>query len=112
MEERPLRKHDHTDHCRTTQPHAGQWLKNGRGLPGVLVLAFGVLAVVLSDAGSAYGSSAWAIGMGVAAFVAFTVGASWVLMEGRRVGRVDVQWLVEHPAIPLLAPAVRPAVAI
>jgi hypothetical protein len=89
-----LLKHDHTDHCRTTQPQAGQGLKYGRGLPGILVMALGGLAVVSSDA---YRSPVWAIVMGIAAIAAFSAGASWVLIEGRRVGRVDVQWLVEHP---------------
>jgi hypothetical protein len=94
--------HDHTDHCRTTQPHAGQWFKNGRGLPGVFMLALSVVAVVSSDAGAAYRSPAWAIAMGIAAIAALSAGAGWVLLEGRRVGRVEVQWLVEHPDGPTL----------
>jgi hypothetical protein len=90
-------KHDHTDHCRTTQPHAGQWFKNGRGLPGVFGIALGVLAVVSSDAGAAYRSPAWTIAMGIAAVAPLSAGAGWVLLEGRRIGRVDVQWMVAHP---------------
>jgi hypothetical protein len=61
------------------------------------MLALGVLAVVSSDAGAAYRSPAWALAMGIAAIAALSAGAGWVLLEGRRVGRVDVQWLVEHP---------------
>jgi len=102
MEESTVLNRDHTDHCRTTQPHAGQWFKNGRGLPGVFMLALGVLAVVSSDAGAAYRSSAWSIAMGIVAIAALSAGAGWVVLEGRRVGRVEMQWLVEHPDGPTL----------
>ncbi len=61
------------------------------------MLALGVLAVVSSDASAAYRSPAWAIAMGIAAIAALSAGAGWVLLEGQRVGRVEVQWLVEHP---------------
>jgi hypothetical protein len=97
-----LRKQDHTDHCRTTQPHAGQWFKNGRGLPGVFVMALGVVAVMSSDAGAAFRSPAWAVWMGIAAIAALSVGAGWLLVEGRRIGRVEAQWLVAHPDGPTL----------
>lgn len=92
-----MRKHDHTDHSRTTQPRAGQWMKNGRGLPGVLVMLLGVLPVVLFVVGAAYDSPVWAGAMGVAAVSAFAAGAAWVFLEGRRIGRFEVQWRVEHP---------------
>ena len=92
-----MRAHDHIDHCRTTQPHAGRWLKNGRGLPGVVVMALGVLAVVSGNAGAAYHDSTFAMAMGVAAVVAFAGGAAWILLEGRRIGRVEVQWRFSHP---------------
>lgn len=96
-EEPILRTHDHTDHCRTTQPRAGEWLKNGRGVPGIAIMAVGVLAVVSGDAGAAYRSPAWSLAMGVAALGALSVGAGWVFAEGRRVRRVEIRWLVAHP---------------
>jgi hypothetical protein len=92
-----MRTYDHTDHCRTTQPRAGQWLKNGRGLPGVFAMALGVLAVVSCNAGAAYRSPVVAVAMGIAAVTALSVGAAWVLLEGRRIGRVEVSWLAQHP---------------
>ncbi len=66
------------------------------------MLAVGVLAVVSCDAGAAYRSPAWAIAMGIAAIGALSAGAGWVLLEGQRVGRVDVQWLFDHPDGPTL----------
>jgi hypothetical protein len=92
-----LRTHDHTDHCRTTQPRAGEWLKNGRGIPGIGVIAIGVLAVISGDAGAAYRSPAWTIAMGIAAVAALAAGSGWVLFEGRRVGRAEMRWLTAHP---------------
>jgi hypothetical protein len=101
-EEPIMMKPDHTDHSRTTQPHAGQWLKNGRGLPGILLMALAILAVVSSNAGAAYRSPTWEIiAMAIVAVAAMSAGAGWVLVEGRRIGRVEVKWLSAHPDGPV-----------
>jgi hypothetical protein len=65
-------------------------------------MALGVLAVMSGDAGAAFRSPVWALAMGITAIAALSAGAAWVLIEGRRVGRVESRWLVDHPDGPTL----------
>jgi hypothetical protein len=50
---------DPTDYSRTTQPHAGEFMKDTRGLPGYLLMGVAVLAVVACVASAGYGHQGW-----------------------------------------------------
>lgn len=85
-----------TDHSRTTQPRAGEWFKDPRDVPGPVLIAIGVLAVVFCLAAAAngyaaYGYTGWAISMGLVAILVGTAGAAWLLVEDRRLRRVEAE---------------------
>ena len=80
-----------TDHARTTHQRAGEWFKNSRDAVGLILLAVGVVAMVICLAAAAHGSTGWAILLGSVAAVAGASGMAWLLVEGRRVGKVEAQ---------------------
>ena len=91
-EECGLAKYEHTvDPFRTTQPRAGEWLRNSRDLLGLFLLAAGVVNVVVCLSAVAHGRTEWAIWTGVAAGVALSGGAAWLFVEGRRINQIGVQ---------------------
>lgn len=79
-----------TDHARTTHQRAGKWFKNSRDALGLILLAVGVVAMVICLA-AAHGRTGWAILLGSVAAVAGASGMAWLLVEGRRVGKVEAQ---------------------
>jgi hypothetical protein len=80
---------DPIDHYRTTEPLAGESMKNTAKAPGFVLLAAGVLAFVVCLVDFALGQ----VGVGVAAIVvallAGGAGLAWVGMEDRRVRQVE-----------------------
>lgn len=80
-----------TDHARTTHQRAGEWFKNSRDALGLLLLAVGVLAMVICLAAAAHGNTGSALVLGSIAIVAGGAGTTWLLIEGRRVGRVEAK---------------------
>lgn len=88
---------DPTDHFRTTQQHAGEHMIDGYYLPGLLLIAVGVVALTGAVAAAAYKHPATFLAALVIAVVGIAVGAAWLAVEHRRVRRVETQWLAEHP---------------
>jgi protein-S-isoprenylcysteine O-methyltransferase Ste14 len=78
-----------TDHARTTHQRAGEWFKNSRDAPGLVLLAVGVVAMVISLAVAAHGDTSSAVLTGSVAMAAGGAGTIWLFVEGRRVGRVE-----------------------
>ncbi|HEX5255803.1 MAG TPA: hypothetical protein VFW69_18375 [Mycobacterium sp.] len=56
---------------------------------GLILLALSVLAVVGCLAAAAYGHTGWAIAMGGSAVAGGTAGMAWLLVESRRVRRLE-----------------------
>ena len=79
-----------TDHARTTHQRAGEWFKNSRDGLGLILLAVAVVAMVICLAAAAHGNTGRAVLLGSVAVVAGAAGIAWLLIEGRRVGRVEV----------------------
>jgi len=88
---------DPVDHSRTTRQHAGETMKNGANAPGLVLVAFGVVAMVLGLAAFANGhtTSGW-VGIAVAALVG-AVGGIWLYTAHRRVRMHEIRWAQEHP---------------
>jgi len=80
-----------TDHARTTHQRAGEWFKNSRDALGLVLLAVGVLAMVICLAAAAHGNTGRAVLLGSIAIVTGSAGIAWLLIEGRRVGRVEAR---------------------
>jgi len=87
---------DPIDHHRTTQPLAGETMKNTAKMPGLLLVASAVVALVVclaSFAGHQVG-----VGIGAAIVMLLTAGAAlaWLTMEARRVREVQREWSRTH----------------
>lgn len=99
------RPNDPVDHARTARKHAGESMKYGPNAVGLILIAIGVVAVVVSLAAYAVGNSP--IG-GVAALVAvlaFITGAVWLGWMHRRVRAMEEHYAAEHPSARAEPPA-------
>ena len=88
---------DPIDHHRTTRAHAGQNMKNTAAMPGLVFVAFGVLAFVLalaSLAGRHYHAAEICIVVAVAAAV---FASSWLYAQRRRVRNLKEDYVTKHP---------------
>ena len=88
---------DPIDHHRTTRAHAGQNMKNTAAMPGLVFVAFGVIAFVLGLAALAnrhYQPAEICFGVAVAAAA---IASSWLYAQRRRVHNLKAEYLKEHP---------------
>lgn len=95
---------DPVDHARTTRQHAGETMKNGANAPGLIAVAAGVVAFVISLA--AFATDHMSLGV-VAAITAVGVGGAglgWLAYAHRRVRDAERRWHAEHPAQPAEPP--------
>ena len=88
---------DPVDHARTTQPHAGESFIDTLWLPGLLLIALGVVGVAGLDAALAYNHHELLGMLGLLAAGLLVAGASLIVAEHHRVVRVERQWLADHP---------------
>jgi tetrahydromethanopterin S-methyltransferase subunit C len=88
---------DPVDHARTTRQHAGETMKNGVNAPGLILLAVGVVAMVISLAAFASGHSSVGMTSAVVAVAAAAVGGVWVYVVHLRVRQKEARWHAEHP---------------
>jgi uncharacterized membrane protein len=88
---------DPTDHARTTQPHAGIAMKDNFFWPGLILLVVAMLGLISTAAVAAYRHYEWLCTTFLVALLGAVAGALWLLMEHRRVTRIEVQWYAEHP---------------
>lgn len=86
---------DPIDHFRTTQPHAGITMKDNLFWPGFILLAIALLGVVSTLAAAAYRHYEWLPTTVLVAVLGTVNGALWLVLERRRVLRIDEEWRVE-----------------
>ena len=80
---------DPVDHHRTTQPLAGETMKNTAKTPGLVLVAAGVVAFVFALASIAFARIGVGVGALVVALLAAGAGTAWLTMEGRRVRQAE-----------------------
>ncbi|MBS1696424.1 MAG: UsfY protein [Actinobacteria bacterium] len=91
--------HDPTDHFRTTHPHAGEQFIDSYCWPGLLSIALGVLSLIACIAAAAYRQHEWVPTAGIVGVLAISGGIAWLVLEHRRVLRIENRWMAEHSSI-------------
>ncbi|MDH6244885.1 protein UsfY [Mycobacterium sp. OTB74] len=89
--------HDPVDHSRTTQPHAGESFIDTLWLPGLGLIALGIVTIAGFVAATAYHRDQLQLPLGLIAGALVTAGAMVVTLEHYRVKRVEQRWLADHP---------------
>jgi hypothetical protein len=87
---------DPTDHSRTTQPHAGIAMKDNFFWPGLLLTVVAMLGLVGTAVAAAYRYYEWLAATLLIAVLGAIAGALWLVMEHRRVTRIEAQWDATH----------------
>jgi hypothetical protein len=87
---------DPIDHHRTTQPPAGETMKNTAKAPGLVFVAMAVLAFVICVASFAVRQVSVGVGAAIVALLAAGAALAWLAMEGRRVRQVQREWRRAH----------------
>ena len=80
---------DPIDHHRTTQPLAGETMKNTAKTPGLVFVAVAVVAFVICLASFAVRQVSVGVGAAIVALLAAGAALAWLTMEGRRVRQVQ-----------------------
>jgi protein-S-isoprenylcysteine O-methyltransferase Ste14 len=89
---------DPIDHQRTTQPLAGETMKNTAKAPGLAFVAVAVVASVVCLASFAVRQVDVGIGAAMVALLASGAALAWLAMEARRVRQVQREWSSAHGA--------------
>jgi uncharacterized membrane protein YcjF (UPF0283 family) len=87
---------DPTDHSRTTQPHAGIATKDNFFWPGLILLGVAMVGLMCTAAEAAYRHYEWLPTTVLVAALGAVAGALWLVIEVRRVTRLDAQWDAAH----------------
>lgn len=87
---------DPTDHSRTHHQHAGESMIDVYFLPGLFLIAVGVVAVVGCIAALAYHHTELLVWAGVTAALTVSGGVSWLVVERHRIRRVEAMWRAEQ----------------
>jgi len=87
---------DPTDHSRTTQPHAGIAMKDNFIWPGLILLVVSMFGVIGAAAAAAYRHYEWLPTMILIAILGTVAGVLWLVVENRRVTRIEAQWKARH----------------
>jgi hypothetical protein len=88
---------DPTDHSRTAQPHAGIAMKDNFFWPGLILLVVAMLGLISTAATAAYRHYEWLTTTVLIAILGAVAGALWLVIENRRVKRIEAQWEAAHP---------------
>jgi uncharacterized membrane protein len=88
---------DPTDHSRTTQSHAGIAMKDNFFWPGLILLVVAMFGLISTAAAAAYRHYEWLFTTVLVAILGAVAGALWLVMEYRRVTRIEAQWDAAHP---------------
>ena len=83
-------------HHRTTQPLAGETMKNTAKTPGLVFLAVAAAAFVISLVSFAVRQVSVGLGAAIVALLAAGAALAWLTMEGRRVRQVQRDWSRTH----------------
>jgi uncharacterized membrane protein YqjE len=87
---------DPTDHSRTAQPHAGIAMKDNFFWPGLVLTVVAMLGLVGTAVAAAYRHYEWLATTLLIAVLGAISGALWLVMEHRRVTRVEALWDATH----------------
>ena len=90
---------DPVDHVRTTRPHAGRAVIDVMGWPGYTLLVVGMVAGIGSLAAFGTGNERHGAAVAAVAVLAAALGALWLIVEHRRIGRVNHEWHLAHPEV-------------
>jgi len=88
---------DPTDHSRTSQPHAGIAMKDNFLWPGLILLVVAMFGLIATAATAAYRHYEWLSATLLIAVLGAVAGALWLIMENRRVTRIEAEWDTAHP---------------
>jgi hypothetical protein len=88
---------DPTDHSRTMQPHAGIVMKDNFFWPGLILLVVAMFGLISTAAAAAYRQYDWLFTTVLVAVLGAVAGALWLVLENRRVARIEAQWDAAHP---------------
>ena len=89
--------HDPTDHSRTTHPRAGVTMKDNFFWPGLILLAVAAFGMISTVVAAAYQHYEWLTTTVLIAVLGALAGALWIVVEQRRVTRIEKQWHAAHP---------------
>jgi hypothetical protein len=87
---------DPVDHHRTTQPLAGETMKNTAKTPGLVLVATAVVAFVVCLAGFAIRQVDVGVSAAIVALLTAGAALAWLTMEARRVRHVQREWDSTH----------------
>jgi hypothetical protein len=88
---------DPTDHSRTTQPRAGIAMKDNFLWPGLMLSAVATFGLISTAAAAAYRRYEWLATTVLIAVLGAVAGVLWLVVEQRRVTRIEVLWDAAHP---------------
>ena len=88
---------DPVDHARTTRPHAGEAMKDTANMPALIIIGLALVAFVAGLAAFATGHAGVGVVSAVLAAAGFIIGSAWLVVEHRRVRRIEDQWHAQHP---------------
>jgi uncharacterized membrane protein YebE (DUF533 family) len=95
---------DPVDHARTTRKHAGETFKNGANAPGLIAVAFGVVALVAGLFGVAAGHSTIGVFALAVAALAGIAGLAWLAYTHTQVRKDELAWQAAHSNDPAPPP--------
>jgi len=87
---------DPVDHHRTTQPLAGETMKNTAKTPGLVLVAVAVVSFVVCLASFAIRQVGVGVGAAIVALLTAGAALAWLAMEARRVRQVEREWDKAH----------------
>ena len=80
----------------TNRSHVGEAISDGRNYPGYLLIGLGLATLGLTLVAAGYGFRGWAVIAGSVCVISFIVGALAILMEHRRVKRLEGRELLDQ----------------
>ncbi len=81
----------------TVLPHAGLTMNDNLIWPGLILVVVGMLGVISGVATAAYGRYEWLPTTVLIAALGWVFGVIWLVVERRRVARVDAQRYAAYP---------------
>lgn len=84
-----MNNNDPRDLAHTTREHPGEAIADSRNWPGYALVAVGIIALGLTLVAAGYGFAGWAWIGAVVCVVTLSIGTALVLLEHRRVKRLD-----------------------
>ncbi|MFZ2172883.1 MAG: hypothetical protein WAW17_02390 [Rhodococcus sp. (in: high G+C Gram-positive bacteria)] len=84
------------DADRTMRSHAGEAISDNRNWPGYILIGTGIVVLGLALVAAGYGFEGWAVIAGAVCVLGFIVGVVLVLLERRRVKKLEGKELTDQ----------------